>query len=79
MRYTILVATLSAVVASVVTTAVISGSLFGADAASSANTPVEAAAAVSPGGVEGILQGDLNCDGVVDTHDTLVAYASSVS
>ena len=71
MRYTILVATLSAVVASVLTTAVISGSFFGAGAAISANTPVEAEGAVNPGGVESILQGDLNCDGIVDTHDTL--------
>ena len=71
MRHTILIATLSSVAASVLTTAVISGSLFGADAASSADTPAEAEGALSPGGVTSILQGDLNCDGVVDTHDTL--------
>ena len=71
MRHTILIATLSSVVASVVTMAVISGSLFGADTASSASTPGDSAVAVNPSGVEGIIQGDLNCDGVVDTHDTL--------
>lgn len=65
MRYTILVATLSSIVASVVTTAVISGSLFGADAVNSANTPGDTIAVVSPGGVEGIIQGDVDCrDGV---------------
>ena len=65
MRHTILIATLSSVVASVLTTVVISGSFFGADTASSANTPVEAEGAVSPGGVEGIIQGDVDCrDGV---------------
>ena len=71
MRHTILIATLSSVVASVVTMAVISGSLFGAGTASSASTPGDSAVAVNPGSAEGILQGDLNCDGVVDTHDTL--------
>ena len=71
MRHTVLVATLSSVVASVLTTAVISGSLFGADTASSANTPVEAEGAVLPAGVTGILQGDINCDVVVDARDAL--------
>ena len=71
MRFTILVATLSSVAASVLTTVVIGGSVFEAGTASSANTPVEAAVAVSPGSVEGIIQGDINCDGVVDGHDTL--------
>ncbi len=51
MRHTILIATLSSVAASVVTTAVISGLLFGAGIASSANPPSEAAVAVSPGGL----------------------------
>ena len=65
MRHTILIATLSSVAASVLTTVVIGGSLFGANAASSANTPGEAVAAISPGGVEGIIQGDVDCrDGV---------------
>ena len=71
MRHTILIATLSSVVASVLTTVVIGGSLFGAGTASSANTPVEAEGAIGPGGIESILQGDINCDGVVDGHDTL--------
>ena len=71
MRHTILIATLSSVAASVLTTVVISGSLFGAETASSASTPGEAAVAVNPGSVEGILQGDINCDGVVDAHDAL--------
>ena len=71
MRHTIIVATLSSVAASVLTTAVISGSPFGADTASSANTAVEAEGAVSPGGVTSVLQGDINCDGVVDGRDAL--------
>ncbi len=70
MRYTILIATLSAVVASVLTTVVIGGSLFGADTASSANTPGEAEAALSPGGLEGLLQGDADCDSDVGTRDS---------
>ena len=65
MRHTILIATLSSVVASVLTTIVISGSFFGADTASSASTPGEAEGAVNPGSAEGILQGDVDCrDGV---------------
>ncbi len=71
MRHTIIVATLASVAASVLTTAVISGSLFGADTASSANAPIDAEGAVSPGSVEGILHGDINCDGVVDAYDAL--------
>ena len=71
MRHTILIATLSSVVASVLTIVVIGGSIFGAETASSANTSVEAVVAISPSGVTSILQGDINCDGVVDTHDTL--------
>ena len=71
MRHTILIATLSSVAASVLTTIVIGGSLFGAGTANSATTPVEAEGALSPSSVESILQGDLNCDGVVDSHDTL--------
>ena len=74
MRYTILVASIAAVAASILTTAAISGSFFGAGTASSANTPIEAAAAVRPGGLEGILQGDVDCrDGVtpVDSLKTL--------
>ncbi len=49
MRHTIIVATLSSLAASVLTTAVINGSLFGADAAGSAKTPVAAEGAVGPG------------------------------
>ncbi len=65
MSHTILVATLSSVAASVVATAVISGSFFGSNTASSASTPVEAEGAISPGGVEGMIQGDVDCrDGV---------------
>ena len=65
MRHTILIATLSSVVASVLTTVVIGGSLFGAGTASSANAPIEAESAISPGGVEGLIQGDVDCrDGV---------------
>ncbi len=71
MRHTILVATLSSVAASVITTAVISGSIFGADTASSADTPVEAAVAVSPGAVGSILQGDVDCGGNVTPVDSL--------
>ncbi len=73
MRHTIIVATLSSVAASVLTTAIISGSLFGAGTASSANTQAEAASVVSPGAVESILQGDINCDGFVDAQDALGA------
>ena len=69
MRHTILIATLSSVVASVLTTVVIGGSLFGADTASSANTPGEAIT-VQPGGVESILQGDVDCDSDVGTRDS---------
>ena len=71
MRHTILIATLSAVVASVVTMAVIGGSFFGANTASSANTPVEAERAVSPGGVEGLIQGDVDCGTNVTPVDSL--------
>jgi len=69
MRHTILVATLSSVFASVLTTAVISGSLLGANTANSANTPGEAIT-VQPGGVESILQGDVDCDSDVGTRDS---------
>ena len=71
MRHTILIATLSAVVASVVTTAVISGSLFGAGTANSANAPNEVAGAISPGGVEGLIQGDVDCGKNVTPVDSL--------
>ena len=71
MRHTILIATLSSVVASVVTMAVIGGSFFGANTASSANTPVEAERAVSPGGVEGLIQGDVDCGTNVTPVDSL--------
>ena len=71
MRHTILIATLSSVATSVLTTAVISGSLFGADTASSANTLDTPSGAIQPGGVTSILQGDINCDGVVDAKDAL--------
>jgi len=71
MRHTIIVATLSSVAASVLTTVVISGSLFGTSTASSANTPVEPAVAVSPGGLESILQGDVDCGGNVTPVDSL--------
>ena len=69
MRHTILVATLSSVFASVLTTAVISGSLLGANTANSANTTGEAII-VQPGGVESILQGDVDCDSVVGTRES---------
>ena len=71
MRHTVLVATLSSVAASVLTIAVVSGSFFGAGTASSANTPVEAEGAVSPGGVEEIIQGDVDCGGNVTPVDSL--------
>ncbi len=71
MRHTILVATLSSVAASVLTTVVISGSFFGAGTVSSENAPVEAAGAFSPGGVEGIIQGDVDCGKNVTPVDSL--------
>ena len=71
MRQAILIATLSSVVASVVTTAVIGGSFFGAGTASSANAPIEAETAISPGGVESIIQGDVDCGGNVTPVDSL--------
>ncbi len=71
MRHTIIIATLSSVAASVLTTMVIGGSLFGADTARSADTPGALEVAIQPGGVESILQGDINCDGVVDAKDAL--------
>jgi len=71
MRHAILIAALSSVVAAVVTTTVIGGSLFGAGTASSANTPVEAAGAISPGGVTSFLQGDVDCGGNVTPVDSL--------
>ena len=71
MRHTILIATLSSVVASVVTTIVIGGSLFGAGTASSANAPNEVADAISPGGVEGLIQGDVDCGKNVTPVDSL--------
>jgi hypothetical protein len=45
--------------------------LFGADTASSANTPADAEGEVGPGGVTSVLQGDINCDGVVNAQDAL--------
>ena len=71
MRHTILVATLSSVVASVLTTVVIGGSLFGAGTANSANAPNEVAGAISPGGVEGLIQGDVDCGKSVSPVDSL--------
>jgi len=71
MRHTIIVASIAAIAASVLTTTVINSSLFGADTASSANTPVEAGGAVSPGGVEEIIQGDVDCGGNVTPVDSL--------
>ena len=65
MRYTMLVATVSAVVTSILTTVLVSGLLFGAETASSADAPAEAEGAASPGGVDSIIQGDVDCrDGV---------------
>ncbi len=71
MRHTIIFASMTAVAASVITTAVISGSFFGAGTASSANTPVEAGGAVGPGGASSILQGDVDCGGNVTPVDSL--------
>jgi hypothetical protein len=71
MRHTILIATLSSVAASVLTTVVIGGSLFGAGTASSADAPSEAIAVVSPGGVEGLIQGDVDCQKDVTPVDSL--------
>ncbi len=71
MRYTILIATLSSVAASVLTTAVISGSFLGAETASSANTQVETERAVNPGGLDGIIQGDVDCGQSVTPVDSL--------
>jgi len=69
MRHTIIIATLSSVAASVLTTAVIGGSFLGANTADSANTPGEAIT-VQPGEVESILQGDVDCDSDVGTRDS---------
>ena len=71
MRHTILIATLSSVAASVLTTVVVSASLFGADSASSANTLAEAEGAINPSGVESILQGDVDCSKNVTPVDSL--------
>ncbi len=71
MRHTILIATLSSVAASVLTTAVISGWFFAAGTASSADSPEAPEVAIQAGDVESILQGDINCDGVVDAKDAL--------
>ena len=71
MRHTILIATLSSVSASVLTTAVISGTFFGAGTASSANTPGEAEGVISPGVVEDILHGDVDCGQSVTPVDSL--------
>ncbi len=71
MRHAIIVATLSSVAASVLTTAIISGSLFGAGTASSANTHDTPAGTVQPGGVTSIIQGDVDCGGNVTPVDSL--------
>ena len=71
MRHTILIATLSSVAASVLTTVVISGSFFGAGTASSANAPIEVQGAIGPGGVEGLIQGDVDCGKNVTPVDSL--------
>ena len=71
MRHTILIATLSAVVASVLTTVAIGGSLLGAGTANSASAPNEIAGAISPGGVEGFIQGDVDCGSNVTPVDSL--------
>ncbi len=71
MRHTIIVASIAAIAASILTTTVISSSLFGADTASSANTPVEAEGAVSPSAAGSILQGDVDCGGNVTPVDSL--------
>ena len=71
MRHTILIATLSSVVASVLTTVVIGGSFFGAGTANSASAPIEAEGAISPGGVEGLIQGDVDCGTNVTPVDSL--------
>lgn len=71
MRHTILIATLSSVAASALTIAVVGGSLFGADTASSANAPAAAEGAAGPAGVGGILQGDVDCGGNVTPIDSL--------
>ena len=71
MRHTILIATLSSVVASVLTTVVIGGSLLGAGTANSASAPNEIAGAIRPGGVEGLIQGDVDCGKSVSPVDSL--------
>lgn len=71
MSRTILITILSSVVASVVTTVLVSDSLLSADAASSASAPVGGPVAVSGGGVEGILQGDVDCRDEVTPVDSL--------
>ena len=71
MRHTILIATLSSVVASVLTTVVIGGSFFGVGTANSASAPIEAEGAISPGGVEGLIQGDVDCGKNVSPVDSL--------
>jgi hypothetical protein len=70
MRHTVFVATLSSVIASVLTAALMSGSLLEADTADSAIVDSEARS-VEPSGIEGILLGDVNCDGAVDAKDAL--------
>ncbi len=46
-------------------------SFFGADSASSADAPGAPNGAAQPAGDESIIQGDINCDGVVDGLDAL--------
>ncbi len=71
MRHAILVATLSSVVASVLTTAVIGGSLFGPGTAGSADSPEAPEVPVLPGSVESIIQGDVDCRRDVTPVDSL--------
>ncbi len=71
MRHTIIISSIAAVVASVLTTVAINGSLFGAGTASSADAPGDLSSIVQPRGVEGIIQGDVDCGKSVTPVDSL--------
>ncbi len=70
MRHSILVV-ISMVFASVLAIVLVGGLSAGADTASPADVPNVLEGAVHPGAAEVYIQGDVNCDGVVDTGDVL--------
>jgi hypothetical protein len=71
MRHVVLVAVMAGVLTSAFTTILVSGFLFGAGSARSAHESAPNGVVIPASGSAGIIQGDIDCDGVVNAVDAL--------